>query len=335
MISQISKTQFLKDLLSIETPSAVTDERLRILAKSSPLFNRGIITYDGLSSYQLLIGDKLYPLCRTVITLDGERLFVFTLLYEADLSVLFNEPFYERACRTYSGRLRTCAAEYLSIIPKGEDGCPSALEYKVKTTNLKMLSGFANCELMTHLSSSRLITAYDLADELYEYIENIETISKANSLSFSSHIDRSVITDVDPALIRCVISNLLVNSFAYNKGDDKRASLSVTRSGRRIFVTVCDNAGGIDDKTLNNTNIPFYDHGNCGEGLGLYIARHFAQDHGGGLMLENKDGGLCAELSFTLRKEREIPISSPSTPFYHTLLEPEYIILAKAMKILL
>ena len=53
------------------------------------------------------------------------------------------------------------------------------------------------------------------------------------------------------------------------------------------------------------------------------------------LALDNKDGGLCAELTLSARRESAVPVSAPTAPSYTTLLEPEYVILAKAMKILI
>ena len=206
---------------------------------------------------------------------------------------------------------------------------------KIKLANLYLLSGFANCELMTHLSSARLAVTYDLSDELFDYTENLKAISKANYFSFTSNISSSVVTDIDPALIRCIISNLLVNSFAYNKGKDKRAELSLSTAQGRIKITVTDNAGGISEGDIKHTFTPFYDYGSGGEGLGLYIARLFAASHGGSLALDNKDGGLCAELILSARRESAVPVSAPNSPSYTTLLEPEYVILEKAMKILI
>ena len=50
------------------------------------------------------------------------------------------------------------------------------ISQKIKLANLYLLSGFANCELMTHLSSARLAVTYDLSDELFDYTENLEII---------------------------------------------------------------------------------------------------------------------------------------------------------------
>jgi signal transduction histidine kinase len=93
---------------------------------------------------------------------------------------------------------------------------------------------------------------------------------------------------IDQERIKWVLNNLVENGIRYTpSGGSVRISLEV--GGGRVFVKVKDTGIGIPLADRGNIFERFYRSGNAiakenaGNGLGLYIARTIAKDHGGDL----------------------------------------------------
>ncbi|WP_239805051.1 sensor histidine kinase [Croceicoccus hydrothermalis] len=105
--------------------------------------------------------------------------------------------------------------------------------------------------------------------------------------------------------LRRALRNLIGNAVRYAGGAD----VSVERRGNRAIVRVMDRGPGIPDGQISAMMEPFArgdpsrNRGTGGAGLGLTLARAIAEQHGGTLILANRDAddggatGLCAELS--------------------------------------
>jgi signal transduction histidine kinase len=100
----------------------------------------------------------------------------------------------------------------------------------------------------------------------------------------------------DPDRIKWVLNNLVENAIRYTPAPGT-VHISTEFSSGRIFIRVKDSGIGIQDKDRGNIFERFYRAGNAitkenqGNGLGLYIARTIATDHGGDLnFVPNKDG---------------------------------------------
>lgn len=101
---------------------------------------------------------------------------------------------------------------------------------------------------------------------------------------------------IDAERIKWVLNNLIDNALQYTPaGGTVRLSLEV--SDKRIYIRVRDNGIGIPPEDRANIFDRFYRAKNAvakqqkGNGLGLYIARTIATDHGGDLNFQaNEDG---------------------------------------------
>lgn len=106
----------------------------------------------------------------------------------------------------------------------------------------------------------------------------------------------------DPLRTAQMLENLIHNARKYAKTDIR---IFFTRDADHITVHVQDAGGGIPESDMPFICDRFYRGKNCGTeqgaGLGLYIVRYIAEQSGGALHLENKNGGLHAAI--------EIPIS--------------------------
>lgn len=102
----------------------------------------------------------------------------------------------------------------------------------------------------------------------------------------------------DPDRTAQVLENLIQNARKYAKTD---IHISITRTAEHMQLTVCDTGGGIPDADLPFVTEQFYRGSNAGRaagaGLGLYIVRYIAEQSGGGVTLQNRNGGLEVTVS--------------------------------------
>ncbi len=89
------------------------------------------------------------------------------------------------------------------------------------------------------------------------------------------------------------IANLLDN--AAEATEAQRAPevrLSLTRVGDELRLTVGDNGVGVPEALLRRIGEPFFTtkEPGRGTGLGLYLARHVVERHGGQMRVESAEG---------------------------------------------
>ena len=107
------------------------------------------------------------------------------------------------------------------------------------------------------------------------------------------------IAAVRETLVRRALRNLIGNAILYGK----TADISVEKSGDKLMIYVDDDGPGIPEKTIDSMFEPFSrgdasrNRATGGSGLGLTLARAIARDHGGDIILKNREnGGLRATL---------------------------------------
>ncbi|MET9812969.1 MULTISPECIES: sensor histidine kinase KdpD [unclassified Streptomyces] len=129
--------------------------------------------------------------------------------------------------------------------------------------------------------------------------------------------------DVDPGLLERAMANLVENAVKYSPPD---ASVLVAAStlGDRVEVRVVDRGPGVPDEAKDRIFEPFQRHGDAprgaGVGLGLAVARGFAEAMGGTLNAEDTPGGGLT-MVLTLRAAGTRP--EPVLPAEEPLAEPE------------
>ena len=100
-------------------------------------------------------------------------------------------------------------------------------------------------------------------------------------------------------LVRRALRNLIGNAILYGKAAD----ISVEKSEDRLMIHVDDDGPGIPEENIESMFEPFLrgdasrNRATGGSGLGLTLARAIARDHGGDIVLKNREkGGLRATL---------------------------------------
>jgi signal transduction histidine kinase len=109
------------------------------------------------------------------------------------------------------------------------------------------------------------------------------------------------LADVDPIRIREVLVNLVANALRHTPGGGRvTVDARLEPDRRRLKLTVEDSGAGIPAEQLPHIFDRFYkSKDSSGSGLGLTIARHLVEAHGGEIGAESAPGG-GTTLRFTL-----------------------------------
>lgn len=108
----------------------------------------------------------------------------------------------------------------------------------------------------------------------------------------------------DKEQIRWILNNLIENAIRYTPHNGRVRVWTEMLGRDKVMVHVSDNGIGIPESDRSNIFERFYRASNAvakeneGNGLGLYIARTIAKDHGGDLNFASNEGG--AGTTFTL-----------------------------------
>lgn len=113
--------------------------------------------------------------------------------------------------------------------------------------------------------------------------------------------EKPVTTMADAVLVEQAILNMVTNAFR-KAGPGGRVRMRAAAERGRFTVAVWDNGPGLILPDPDAS--PMVKTGE-GVGLGLEAARRVASLHGGALVLENRDGGVCAVLSLPVRAPSE------------------------------
>jgi signal transduction histidine kinase len=101
-------------------------------------------------------------------------------------------------------------------------------------------------------------------------------------------------------LLARAIENVVRNAVKHSP-EGGTVQLQAVRVARQVVVRVLDRGPGVPPADLDTIFQPFFRSANAsteGHGLGLAIAQHVVQAHGGAIKASNRpEGGLCVEIS--------------------------------------
>ena len=167
----------------------------------------------------------------------------------------------------------------------------------------RMIAGIEDIDhtLDDILSLARLGRSAEQADpvDIRSLIETV--VDEFTDLGHHVHYQRGEKQSavIRETLIRRALRNLVGNAILYGK----TADISVEKSGDRLMIHVDDEGPGIAEANIDSMFEPFLrgegsrNRATGGSGLGLTLARAIARDHGGDIILKNREkGGLRATL---------------------------------------
>ncbi|MFG2226385.1 ATP-binding protein [Streptomyces sp. NPDC048644] len=121
---------------------------------------------------------------------------------------------------------------------------------------------------------------------------------------------------VDPGLLERAVANLVENAVKYSP-DATGVLVAASALGDRVEVRIVDRGPGVPDEAKDRIFEPFQRHGDAprgaGVGLGLAVARGFAEAMGGTLVAEDTPGGGMT-MVLTLRAAPGRPPVRPDLP---------------------
>lgn len=137
------------------------------------------------------------------------------------------------------------------------------------------------------------------------------TVDAGQAISIKTDAPLALYVRANPEQLRSILTNLLQNALeAGSKPED--VGIQLFRLGDTAVLEVTDRGAGLPEgMDSERLFVPFFTTKTRGFGLGLALARRFARDAGGDLVLERrKHGGTRARLSLPLdsnQKERSVP----------------------------
>ena len=149
----------------------------------------------------------------------------------------------------------------------------------------------------------------DLADLIAEVASDADFEARAQGLAVTYRGPESCPLVCQPELLQRAIENLVRNGLKYTApGTVIEVALAVEADGGRCRITVADRGPGVREEDLEHIFEPFVrgkSHGGESEGngfgLGLAIARHAIEAHGGTITARNRaEGGLVMSIDLPL-----------------------------------
>ncbi len=152
------------------------------------------------------------------------------------------------------------------------------------------------------ISSQLEGNAYRMAMEELDLSQLVKDVVKAfgnryPDRNLQADIEEEVELKGDAMLLKLLLSNLLENANKYSP-NNKPVTLHLSKESNKVLLQINDEGCGIADEEKKQVFQKFYRIGSeqtrktQGTGLGLYICKRIAKDHGGDIIIrDNPPGG--------------------------------------------
>jgi signal transduction histidine kinase len=147
--------------------------------------------------------------------------------------------------------------------------------------------------LRRYLQFARLEVAATEPVELLPLAAKLEDQMPAagDSVSLLVRVPAGLSVTADPAALRQVLLNVLLNAFeACGRAHGGEVSLSADSRGQVVEIVVTDTGVGMDTQTLRRAQEPFFTTRTDGSGLGVYLAQTLMERMNGRMTIKSRVG---------------------------------------------
>ena len=134
----------------------------------------------------------------------------------------------------------------------------------------------------------------DLAAEVEDAVFTYRSLMEQKGVKLRYDCDESTIPEIeaDPERLKQVLLNVLDNAAKYGRAGET-IEVSVTAAEDSVVICVRDHGPGIPPEELPHVKERFYKGSSKerGSGIGLAVCEEIVTRHGGGLLIENAEGG--------------------------------------------
>jgi signal transduction histidine kinase len=128
-----------------------------------------------------------------------------------------------------------------------------------------------------------------------DVVKKHDFLAKLRHIQLITELEPLFTIQIDPELIRQVISNLVENAIKYSP-EKSKVLITTEDAGDRVLIQVADQGIGLPSDEVENIFSKFYRSKNAksspvkGSGLGLYLSRYFVELHKGRILVESSEG---------------------------------------------
>ncbi|MBN2051150.1 MAG: HAMP domain-containing histidine kinase [Spirochaetales bacterium] len=195
---------------------------------------------------------------------------------------------------TLIGGYTEALADDVSGSPEERENYVTIIQRKLRDLDKKIdtLIDYRRMETGEWKTALEKIRLFGLLEEICGMISEDADFMK---LHFNGNINIPVdyVTDMDQALFRRALDNIISNSFRYTP-EGGRVDLTAYMQGGSAVIEISDSGCGIESGELNNILEPFYRASRSrrepGFGLGLSIVKSIADAHGWNIEIASEPG---------------------------------------------
>lgn len=135
-----------------------------------------------------------------------------------------------------------------------------------------------------------VFTEVDLSSLAREVAEHLAATAHTSEVRLLCDAEAPFVLRADPGRIRQVLGNLVLNAVQHSS-PEQTVVVRVEGNRRQVIVEVSDRGPGVPPDSRHRVFEPFFTTRAEGTGLGLAVCRRIADEHGGELSYEARDGG--------------------------------------------
>ncbi|PIS12133.1 MAG: histidine kinase [Bdellovibrio sp. CG10_big_fil_rev_8_21_14_0_10_47_8] len=160
---------------------------------------------------------------------------------------------------------------------------------------LKFISTILNYAKIESQGVELHLQAKDINQILKEVIRKHEFLAQVKHIQLIAELEPLFSIEIDPELIKQVLSNLIENAIKYSP-ENSKVLISTEEANNKVVIQVADQGPGIPEDEVANVFMKFFRSKSAksspirGSGLGLYLAKYFVELHRGAIHCESTPG---------------------------------------------